>query len=228
METFVVMYKTHCQCILDTAINANFDEVKFAPKDHICILEFLFIHIKTAENSFLYKMVPRNLVSWVFHLPTLLGWPLVVLVTGEHGTEAQQRARKPPEHCQALSALMLRFHPSENAEAVPHRHWHFRIWPYTLNLIDRKRHLDPMAARKRYKQGEFIDFPVFSSFPIAMHYPSRRFCFHALLWNIHCNLVVSDQEFSSPFLARNARSFVTADEYRSYGGCCLCVWFYSL
>lgn len=27
VETFVVMYKTHCQCILDTAINANFDEV---------------------------------------------------------------------------------------------------------------------------------------------------------------------------------------------------------
>ena len=23
------MYKTHCQCILDTAINANFDEVSF-------------------------------------------------------------------------------------------------------------------------------------------------------------------------------------------------------
>ena len=22
-----MMYKTHCQCILDTAINANFDEV---------------------------------------------------------------------------------------------------------------------------------------------------------------------------------------------------------
>lgn len=28
VETFVVMYKTHCQCILDTAINANFDEIK--------------------------------------------------------------------------------------------------------------------------------------------------------------------------------------------------------
>ena len=24
-----MMYKTHCQCILDTAINANFDEVSF-------------------------------------------------------------------------------------------------------------------------------------------------------------------------------------------------------
>ena len=68
-----MMYKTHCQCILDTAINANFDEVKFATKDRICIFEFLFIHIKTAENSFLYKMVPPNLVSWVFHLLTLLG-----------------------------------------------------------------------------------------------------------------------------------------------------------
>lgn len=105
---------------------------------------------------------------------------------------------------------------------------HFRFWPYTLNLVDRKRHSDPMAARKRDKQGQFVDFPVFSSFPIAMHYPSKRFGFHALLCNIHCNLVVSDQEFSSPFLARNARSFVTADEYRSDGGCCLCVWFYSL
>ncbi|XP_032220990.2 DNA-binding protein RFX6 isoform X3 [Nematostella vectensis] len=28
VETFVIMYKTHCQCILDTAINANFDEIK--------------------------------------------------------------------------------------------------------------------------------------------------------------------------------------------------------
>ena len=27
VETFIMMYKTHCQCILDTAINANFEEV---------------------------------------------------------------------------------------------------------------------------------------------------------------------------------------------------------
>jgi len=29
VETFVMMYKTHCQCILDTAINANFEEVQY-------------------------------------------------------------------------------------------------------------------------------------------------------------------------------------------------------
>ncbi|WAR02388.1 RFX6-like protein [Mya arenaria] len=28
VETFIMMYKTHCQCILDTAINANFDEIQ--------------------------------------------------------------------------------------------------------------------------------------------------------------------------------------------------------
>ncbi|KXJ30097.1 DNA-binding protein RFX6 [Exaiptasia diaphana] len=28
VHTFIIMYKTHCQCILDTAINANFDEIK--------------------------------------------------------------------------------------------------------------------------------------------------------------------------------------------------------
>ncbi|XP_064602079.1 DNA-binding protein RFX6-like [Liolophura sinensis] len=28
VETFVMMYKTHCQCILDTAINANFEEIQ--------------------------------------------------------------------------------------------------------------------------------------------------------------------------------------------------------
>ncbi|KAK3707889.1 hypothetical protein QZH41_017286 [Actinostola sp. cb2023] len=28
VQTFTIMYKTHCQCILDTAINANFDEIK--------------------------------------------------------------------------------------------------------------------------------------------------------------------------------------------------------
>ena len=27
VETLVMMYKTHCQCILDTLINSNFDEV---------------------------------------------------------------------------------------------------------------------------------------------------------------------------------------------------------
>ncbi|CAI9734235.1 DNA-binding protein RFX6-like [Octopus vulgaris] len=27
VETFIMMYKTHCQCILDTAINSNFEEV---------------------------------------------------------------------------------------------------------------------------------------------------------------------------------------------------------
>ena len=39
---------------------------------------------------------------------------------------------------------------------------HFRFWPYTLNLIDWKRHSDPMAARNRDKQGQFVGFPVFS------------------------------------------------------------------
>ena len=92
------MYKTHCQCILDTAINANFDEVKFATKDRICILEFLFIHIKRAENSFLYKMVPPNLVSWVFHLPTLLGRPLVVLVTRGPFLESPENSSGPKSH----------------------------------------------------------------------------------------------------------------------------------
>jgi len=230
VETFVVMYKTHCQCILDTAINANFDEVKFATKDHICILEFLFIHIKTAENSFLNKKVPPNLVSWVFHLPTLLGWPLVVLVTGERDWSAA-KSKETPRTLSSLVHINAPFSSKRKrrgCSASTLTFSHFRFWPYTLNLIDRKRHSDPMAARKRDKQGQFVDFPVFSPFPIAMRYPSRRFSFHALLCNIHCNLVVSDQEFSSPFLARNARSFVTADEYRSYGGCCLCVWFYSL
>ncbi|KAK6190328.1 hypothetical protein SNE40_002223 [Patella caerulea] len=28
VETFIMMYKTHCQCILDTAINANFEEIQ--------------------------------------------------------------------------------------------------------------------------------------------------------------------------------------------------------
>ncbi|XP_013406987.1 DNA-binding protein RFX6 [Lingula anatina] len=28
VETFVMMYKTHCQCILDTAINGNFEEIQ--------------------------------------------------------------------------------------------------------------------------------------------------------------------------------------------------------
>ncbi|ELT92343.1 hypothetical protein CAPTEDRAFT_220726 [Capitella teleta] len=28
METFLMMYRTHCQCILDTAINANFKEIE--------------------------------------------------------------------------------------------------------------------------------------------------------------------------------------------------------
>ena len=37
VETFVVMYKTHCQCILDTVINANFDEVTQPFQDHVAI-----------------------------------------------------------------------------------------------------------------------------------------------------------------------------------------------
>nr|KAG5689471.1 hypothetical protein BaRGS_021018 [Batillaria attramentaria] len=28
VETFIMMYKTHCQCILDTAINGNFEEIQ--------------------------------------------------------------------------------------------------------------------------------------------------------------------------------------------------------
>ncbi|ESO91692.1 hypothetical protein LOTGIDRAFT_122187, partial [Lottia gigantea] len=28
IETFIMMYKTHCQCILDTAINSNFEEIQ--------------------------------------------------------------------------------------------------------------------------------------------------------------------------------------------------------
>lgn len=27
VDTLIMMYKTHCQCILDTAINSNFNEV---------------------------------------------------------------------------------------------------------------------------------------------------------------------------------------------------------
>lgn len=27
VETLIMMYKTHCQCILDNAINVNFEEV---------------------------------------------------------------------------------------------------------------------------------------------------------------------------------------------------------
>ena len=36
-----MMYKTHCQCILDTAINANFEEVS----------GFLLIHIENTQTT---------------------------------------------------------------------------------------------------------------------------------------------------------------------------------
>lgn len=30
VDTLIMMYKTHCQCILDNAINVNFEEVSVA------------------------------------------------------------------------------------------------------------------------------------------------------------------------------------------------------
>lgn len=36
VETLIMMYKTHCQCILDNAINVNFEEVKAPPPPTFC------------------------------------------------------------------------------------------------------------------------------------------------------------------------------------------------
>ena len=40
-----MMYKTHCQCILDTAINANFEEV---------INLYIILHAFYREDAFNY------------------------------------------------------------------------------------------------------------------------------------------------------------------------------
>lgn len=50
VDTLIMMYKTHCQCILDNAINVSFEEVIKTTRDHFVFL-ILLKGLKTAQSS---------------------------------------------------------------------------------------------------------------------------------------------------------------------------------
>lgn len=71
VETFVMMYKTHCQCILDTAINANFEEIQNfllhfwqgLPEHLLPLVENeVIIDIICVCDSILYKVLTEVLI----------------------------------------------------------------------------------------------------------------------------------------------------------------------
>ncbi|XP_052286771.1 DNA-binding protein RFX6-like isoform X2 [Dreissena polymorpha] len=71
VETFIMMYKTHCQCILDTAINANFEEIQNfllhfwqGLPEHLLPLvdQEIIIDIICVCDSILYKVLTEVLI----------------------------------------------------------------------------------------------------------------------------------------------------------------------
>ncbi|KAK3101138.1 hypothetical protein FSP39_001224 [Pinctada imbricata] len=71
VETFVMMYKTHCQCILDTAINANFEEIQNfllhfwqgLPEHLLPLVENdVIIDVICVCDSILYKVLTEVLI----------------------------------------------------------------------------------------------------------------------------------------------------------------------
>ncbi|KAK3610931.1 hypothetical protein CHS0354_022198 [Potamilus streckersoni] len=71
VETFIMMYKTHCQCVLDTAINANFDEIQNfllhfwqgLPEHLLPLVENqVIIDIICVCDSILYKVLTEVLI----------------------------------------------------------------------------------------------------------------------------------------------------------------------
>ncbi|GAB1605060.1 DNA-binding protein RFX6-like [Argonauta hians] len=71
VETFIMMYKTHCQCILDTAINSNFEEIQNfllhfwqGLPDHLLPLvkNQVIIDIICICDSILYKVLIEVLI----------------------------------------------------------------------------------------------------------------------------------------------------------------------
>ncbi|XP_025086183.1 DNA-binding protein RFX6-like isoform X1 [Pomacea canaliculata] len=71
VETFIMMYKTHCQCILDTAINGNFEEIQNfllhfwqGLPDHLLPLieNSVLVDIICVCDSILYKVLTEVLI----------------------------------------------------------------------------------------------------------------------------------------------------------------------
>lgn len=71
VETFIMMYKTHCQCILDTAINANFEEIQNfllhfwqgLPEHLLPLVDHeLIIDLICVCDSILYKVLTEVLI----------------------------------------------------------------------------------------------------------------------------------------------------------------------
>ncbi|XP_067655645.1 DNA-binding protein RFX6-like [Haliotis asinina] len=71
VETFIMMYKTHCQCILDTAINSNFEEIQNfllhfwqgLPEHLLPLVENpVIIDIICVCDSILYKVLTEVLI----------------------------------------------------------------------------------------------------------------------------------------------------------------------
>ncbi|KAJ8298950.1 hypothetical protein KUTeg_023010 [Tegillarca granosa] len=70
VETFIMMYKTHCQCVLDTAINANFEEIQNfllhfwqGLPEHLLPLvdNQVIVDVICVCDNILYKNLPESL-----------------------------------------------------------------------------------------------------------------------------------------------------------------------
>ncbi|XP_019639148.1 PREDICTED: DNA-binding protein RFX6-like isoform X1 [Branchiostoma belcheri] len=71
VETLIMMYKTHCQCILDTAINANFEEIQNfllhfwqgMPEHLLPLLDNpVIVDVICASDQILYKVLTDVLI----------------------------------------------------------------------------------------------------------------------------------------------------------------------